>query len=220
MEHGRTSITKRWVAVAGTAGVLVVAGLGVGAVAASSAGAEVAIPGVEAVGATGGGHPLKDALDGLVADGTLTRAQADKVYESLGAKAKAGRAQRAELRKEWAEKVGTVVGEGADELTADLKAGKTLAQIGEVHGKTQQQVIDALVGLVKGRLDELVGSGQLTQPQADAILGRAISRLTAAVDKQLPHLGAGHPFLRRLLGRAGGATGAATAPAPSTTTTS
>ncbi|MEA3217324.1 MAG: hypothetical protein QOJ19_3480, partial [Acidimicrobiia bacterium] len=91
--------------------------------------------------------------------------------------------------------------------------------IGEVHGKTRQQVIDGLVGLVKGRLDELVGSGQLTQPQADAILGRATSRLTAAVDKQLPHLGAGHPFLRRLLGRAG-ANGAATAPAPSTTTTS
>lgn len=219
MEHGRTSKTKRWLAVAGTAGVLLVGGVGVGAVAASSAGAETAIPGVEAVGAPAGGHPLKDALDGLVADSTLTRAQADKVYETLVAKAKAGRAQRAELRKEWADKVGSVVGEGADQLAADLKAGKTLAQIGEAHGKTHQQVIDGLVGLVKGRLDELVGSGQLTQAQADAILGRATTRLTAAVDKQLPHLGAGHPFLRRLFGRAG-ANGASPTPAPSTTTTS
>jgi hypothetical protein len=89
----------------------------------------------------GGRHVLKDVLDGLVADGTLTQAQADAVTGGVKDEVKDRRAHRREL-------VGVVadtIGVSTEDLVAALKDGKSIAQVAEAHDVTAQAVVDALV---------------------------------------------------------------------------
>ena len=88
-----------------------------------------------------GRHVLKDVLDGLVADGTLTQAQADAVTGGVKDEVKDRRAHRREL-------VGVVadtIGVSTEDLVAALKDGKSIAQVAEAHDVTAQAVVDALV---------------------------------------------------------------------------
>ena len=88
-----------------------------------------------------GRHVLKDVLDGLVADGTLTHAQADAVTGGVKDEVKDRRAHRREL-------VGVVadtIGVSTDDLVAALKDGTSIAAVAEAHDVTAQAVVDALV---------------------------------------------------------------------------
>ena len=57
-----------------------------------------------------------------------------------------------------------------DELNAELANGKTLAQIAEAKGVTQEQLAAALETSAKAGLDKAVADGVLTQEQADQML--------------------------------------------------
>lgn len=59
-----------------------------------------------------------------------------------------------------------------DELTAQLKDGKTLGEIADARGVDRQKVQDAVVAAYKQRLDQAVQNGDLTQKQADNLLQR------------------------------------------------
>jgi len=65
------------------------------------------------------------------------------------------------------------------ELRAELRAGKSLAEIATSHGKTVDGLVDAIVAPAKARLDKAVASGHLTRQRADELL----DRLTDAVEK-------------------------------------
>ncbi len=68
-------------------------------------------------------------------------------------------------------------------LFAQLRAGKSIADVAKANGKSLDDVRSALKATVKTRLDKAVASDDLTQKQADAILGR--------VDEQLKDLVSG-----------------------------
>jgi len=59
-----------------------------------------------------------------------------------------------------------------DQLSAELASGKTLTQIAEAQGVSQEQLAAALETSVKAGLDRAVADGVLTQEQADWMLSR------------------------------------------------
>jgi hypothetical protein len=58
----------------------------------------------------------------------------------------------------------------SEQLNAELASGKTLAQIAEARGVSQEQLAVALEKSVKAGLDTAVADGVLTQEQADWML--------------------------------------------------
>ena len=176
---------KHWVASVTAAGVLIGGGLTAGALISPSAGAEMGIPGVEGP-AAGRSHPIKDVLDGLVADGTLNQDQANKVYDGLTAKLKDARGARVERRADWAADVAAVLGISTDQLKSDLEAGQSLSDIAKANGRSDQDVIDGVTAAAKSRLDAQVAAGTLTQAQADALLERAKVRIERVITVPMP----------------------------------
>jgi hypothetical protein len=72
------------------------------------------------------------------------------------------------------------------QVAAQLRAGKTLAQIADATpGKSAAGLIEAIVATRKAALAARVASGSLTQAQADARLAHLTSRVTAAVNRTL-----------------------------------
>jgi hypothetical protein len=86
----------------------------------------------------------------------------------------------------------TYLGVTQAELTTQLDAGKTLAQIaGATSGKTVAGLIAALVTAEKTELAAAVTSGRLTQAQADQIAAGLTAHVTAEVNGTRPAGGPG-----------------------------
>ncbi|GAB7192053.1 hypothetical protein NUM3379_27620 [Kineococcus sp. NUM-3379] len=200
-------ITKRIVA-AGTAGLLSATGLGLVVLGAPAATAATA------TAESGVGtrlQALKDALAGLVTDGTITQAQADRVATTLessdalrghGGRGGPGRVLGFDAAAE-------VLGMTTEELRTALAAdGATLAGIAESRDVERQELVDALVAAGKERLAQAVTDGKLTQAEADERAAGLTERITAMVDQELPARGPGR----------GGRGGDEPAPAPSAST--
>jgi predicted DNA-binding protein (UPF0251 family) len=160
---------------------------------------------------------IKDALKGLVTDGTLTQAQADRVAttlaEKLPARGPGGHGHglgRGLGRGPGLEAAAAAIGITAEELRTQLRAGKTLAQVAEAEGVSKATLIDELVKAAEARLAEAVTSGRLTQAEADAKKADLRARITEQVDRVHPGRGPrgdkGEP--------------STTAPAPAATTSS
>ena len=140
----------------------------------------------------------KDAINARVASGALTREQADRLIlrleqrgpgllERLGdwrrrAEAKARRQALAPMRA-VVEVVASTSGQTADQVREQLRAGKSLAEIGAAAGKTQAQLRDAVLAAARQRADQAVADGTLTRQQAD----RLLERLSSSVDRILTH---------------------------------
>ena len=72
-----------------------------------------------------------------------------------------------------------------DEATfhTELKAGKTLAAIGEAAGVTKQQIIDLLVSQDAAKLAQAVTDGKITQAEADTRKAKQLENVTKRVDQ-------------------------------------
>lgn len=119
-------------------------------------------------------------VDKAASNGTLTSAQATAIKQRIangkfpigfggfggahGAPGKPG--ARVDLRQALA----STLGVSATELQQDLKNGQTIAQIAQAHGKTAQDVQNAVVASVKSSLDNQVKAGTLTQAQENSML--------------------------------------------------
>lgn len=175
------------------------AGLAVGLVAGSAAGL-VLVP-VAAVGQTSApptspprsGDVVEHAADPgfraalapLVADGTLTQGQADKVVAALGAVAPAGRHKGARFHVSL-DTAASVLGVTQEQLHQALQSGQSLADVATSRGIAPQSLVDALVAEVKTRLDAKVAAGTLTQAQAATRLAEARRMITAMVNGERP----------------------------------
>lgn len=165
------------------AGVLGLAGLGVGAT----------LGPVAASAATGSTQAvsdrlteIKDALAGLVKNGTITQAQADKVATTLdsnlpkggfgGHGGRGGFGRGADL-----DTAASVIGITTDQLRTALDSGKTLAQVAQSKGVSQATLVDKLVAAEKTRISAAVKAGQLTQAQADTRIADLKTRITEQV---------------------------------------
>lgn len=137
-----------------------------------------------------GGERMKgratDALAPLVANGTITQAQADAVVQALEAKASEGAAGRRAKLRGSIDAAATALGTTPQELREQLRSGRTIAQIAEANGADVQAVVDAMVAEVAKRVDEKVASGSITREQGDALIERATKRITDRVNNGRP----------------------------------
>lgn len=78
---------------------------------------------------------------------------------------------------------GEYVGMSRSELRAELKAGKSLAQVAASRGKSVEGLKAALLSAVRANLDQLVTSGQLSAERRDKMLARIDGRLDKLVNR-------------------------------------
>ncbi len=81
------------------------------------------------------------------------------------------------------------IGISTDDLRTALQSGQSLAQIAGAHGKTAQDVVDALVAAEKSELADRVKSGDITQAEADQKVAAITEDITAMVNGQMPPRG-------------------------------
>ena len=159
----------------------------------------------------------KSVLDGLVAKGTITQAQADQVLAALQAARPAhgpggpgpggpgGHGMGRDL-----DGAAQALGVTADELRTALQGGQSLADVAKAKGIDVSKVVDSLVAQLKAHLDAEVKSGEHTQAEADQILADAKTRISDFVNGTAPAGGPGWPGG----GRHGRGPGGPGAPAP------
>ncbi|MGR6963312.1 hypothetical protein ACU610_02475 [Geodermatophilus sp. URMC 61] len=124
---------------------------------------------------------IKDALSGLVQDGSISQEQADEVATTLG---------QADLgwhghHGGWhgLETAAEALGMTEDDLRTALQAdGASLAKVAQDRGVDAQTVVDALAADVRERVAEAVQAGRLTQDQADQRLADLQQEVTEWVN--------------------------------------
>ena len=158
----------------------------------------------------------KSALDGLVAKGSISQAQADEVLAALEAARPAkgmGMGKGRGFGK--LDAAASALGMTVDELRTALQGGQSLAAVAQAKGVDVAKVVDALVAQMKAHLDQHVASGNHTQAEADQMLADARARIQAFVNGEAPAGGPGLGFGRgghRHHGPKGGAPANGTAP--------
>jgi hypothetical protein len=71
-------------------------------------------------------------------------------------------------------------------LFAQLRAGKSLAQVAQAQGKAVDGLKQAILGAVKARLDTAVDAGRISAAQEQAFLTRLADRLDTLVNRTRP----------------------------------
>lgn len=179
--------------------IALTSGLGLGV-------ASLALPGVataaDSATSTAASHladrvtALKQALAGLVSNGTISQAQADRVASTLAAQAPpfgGGGHGPGGAGKLPPETVANILGITVDQLRTAEQSGKTLAQIAASRGISRADLVSKLVAAAKTQLAADVKAGRLTQAQADQISAGLANRIGEKVDQVHPargsHLG-------------------------------
>lgn len=141
-------------------------------------------------GVSGRLSTIKDALKGVVADKTITQAQADKVATALDdnlPKREFGRGGHGPGMRGPAHlspsDVAKALGITPAELRTQLQAGKTLAQIATARGISKDTLIADLGKAAEAELAAAVKDGRITQAQADKVRATLEDRITAKVDR-------------------------------------
>jgi polyhydroxyalkanoate synthesis regulator phasin len=160
--------------------------------------------------AEGARGALARALDALVADGTITREQADAVAAATKQEAQQARQQRREQRASRHDELLAVVAEALgstpDAVRSALRDATSIAEQAEAAGVERQAVDDAITALFASRIEAAVVDGRIDEDRAAA----ATERLDAVVDRILEADGRGngrhegHRFGPRGSGRAPG----------------
>ena len=140
------------------------------------------------------GTQLREMLQALVDDGTITDAQADAVTEHLveNRPERGDRGDRGDRGGRRAhpgadgEVVAELIGIDAAELRAALRDGSTIAELADANDVDPQTVIDALVAEAQGHLDLAVENGRLTEDEAAAKSEQLTERITARVNGERP----------------------------------
>lgn len=130
---------------------------------------------------------LQSVLAPLVADGTITQAQADKVIAAIDAAPRPPRHGGMHKRgKISLESAAAAIGMTVEELRDELRSGKSIAQVAAARGVDTQKVIDALVAAATKRIDEAVAGGRLTAEQASTLKADLEQRITDRVNRVRP----------------------------------
>ncbi len=134
---------------------------------------------------------IKDALKGLVSDGTLTQSQADEVASTLAEARPEGLGHRGPGGRGPALEALASLGITADEVRAAADAGKTLGELAAEQGVSEEKVVSTLVAAAKERLAAGVADGRLTQAEADEKAADLQARITEDLDEPIRHRGHG-----------------------------
>jgi len=85
--------------------------------------------------------------------------------------------------------VASAIGITTSELQTELASGKSLAQIAQAHGKTADDVVNALVAAAKSKLDQSVQNGHLSSTQESTILSKLQTMFQNLVNRTPPAQG-------------------------------
>ncbi len=138
---------------------------------------------------------IQDALAPLVANGTISQSQADAVTNALEAakpemhRGPGGPGGPGFRHGPELDAAAAAIGIPTTDLQAALQSGQSLAQVAGAHGKTAQDVVDALVAAEKSELADRVKSGDITQAEADQKVAAITDDITALVNGQMPPRG-------------------------------
>jgi len=91
-------------------------------------------------------------------------------------------ANRNSLRKAVVTIGATTIGITPQALVAELRSGKSMAQVAVAHGHAAQDVVDAMTTAADAKVVHAVTAGILTQPQADKIDAALPARLAKLVN--------------------------------------
>lgn len=136
------------------------------------------------------GERLRELLQALVDDGTLTSDQADSVTTHL-IENRPERGDRGDRGGHGRRGPGTHFGSGvladvfgieADDLREQLRSGSTLAEIAEANGVETSAVIDALVGQAEERINAAVDAGRFTADEGAEKLAEIETRITDKIN--------------------------------------
>lgn len=156
-----------------------------------------------------------DELDKLVADGTITQDQANKIKDAInngatggfgfrlpmfggakpGAAPNGGNGPRGGasalpfLGMGDQAAIATFLGTDVQTLRGELASGKSLAEVAQAHGKSRDDLKTFLTGQVDAALQKAVTAGKLTQAQADAIKANETSQIDHYIDATPPAFG-------------------------------
>ena len=152
-------------------------------------------------------------LDRAVEDGVLTQEEADRRLEELEAHVTdlvngdlpmpdVGRMPMLGHPGLWGFADGPIaaaadaIGIGPAELLAEIRDGRTIADVAADHGVEVSAVVEAVVGSMRDRLDAAVDNGWLTRAEADEIAADLEEQATAIVNGEhglFPMPGPGWP---------------------------
>ena len=126
---------------------------------------------------------IRDALAGLVEDGSITDAQADEVATTLAGSGLGGHGHGHGGGRLDLSAAATALDLTEDELREALRADDTsLADVAEQQDVEVDTLVDALVTAQQERIDQAVEDGDLTQEQADERLADLEERVTERVN--------------------------------------
>lgn len=139
------------------------------------------------------GDRLREVLESLVEDGTLTSDQADAVTEHLVDAAPAARWNRHRpgrhghfvgpaVRGAVSDAVTELLGLDAETVRDELRGGMTLAELAEANGVSTETLVDTLVAEASERLDVAVENGRIDQERADEFEANLEERVTERVN--------------------------------------
>jgi hypothetical protein len=137
---------------------------------------------------------IRESLEDLVTDGTLTEAQADAVAEHL-AQVAAGRGHGATGNGDLGidfDLAAEAIGIEPSALADAVGNGQTIAEVAVANGTDAEAVIDALVAAEQAKLDELVADGSITAEVAAERAAASLDRITDVVNGAIdPRSGSG-----------------------------
>ena len=142
---------------------------------------------------------IKSALSGLVKDGTLTQAQADKVAGTLDSQPPmAGMGRRGGMGGgggmgmiQSHDAAAKALGMTSDELYAAVQGGKSLADVAKDQEVSVDTLVKAMVADAEADLAAAVKAGTMTQAQADTMKSSLTQRITDQVNGVRPDRGPG-----------------------------
>jgi len=127
---------------------------------------------------------IKNALAGLVKDGTLTQAQADKVATTLDQKLPRGGHGGRGFGRPNLDTAASALGMTEDQLVQQLQSGKSLADVAKSKNVSVNTLVSKLVTAAQNDLAAAVKAGRLTQAQADSLKTDLQVRITEMVNRQ------------------------------------
>lgn len=142
---------------------------------------------------TNPGERLRDALQPLVVDGTLTADQAESVVTHLvenrpergdrgdrGDRGNHGR--RGPGKFAHSEVLTELLGVDADELREELRSGSTLAELAAANGVESSDLIAALMTQAEERINTAVEAERITADEAAEKLAKIETRITNKIN--------------------------------------
>ena len=151
------------------------------------------------------GTARDQVLEQAVTEGHLTQDQADRMRERADQGFEFGPGMKG--RGAWGPGMGwtdsesspvavaaDALGMTADELLAELKDGKSIADVANERGVDPQTIADSILASQKDSLAQAVADGKITQEQADQMLSRMEER-ALDLDSTFPFGGRGFDML-------------------------